>query len=161
MSDSFWDQYKHPMWQKKRLECLEDAEYQCQGCGSTSKTLHVHHIRYVKNRKVWEYDVSELIVLCESCHNKEHKIMDDIKTELAIATPATRMAVLGYLQAINDDQVEGGRTVSFLSYEHAAGACDACHISPDEFLAKASELGVPPSLSLVNEMRSSKNKGKQ
>lgn len=64
----FKDQYKHPMWQKKRLEALNDAGFMCQRCCGDEEQLHVHHKVYVKGRKIWEYAISELSVLCESCH---------------------------------------------------------------------------------------------
>jgi hypothetical protein len=72
MSDSFYKQYKHPNWQKKRLECLELSNFTCQSCGSTDDTLHVHHKKYVRGRMVWEYEHNELEVLCEACHALVH-----------------------------------------------------------------------------------------
>lgn len=66
------DQYKHPNWQKKRLEALEAAEFTCQDCGAKDKQLHVHHISYKKNSKIWEYELSELSVLCDECHSEAH-----------------------------------------------------------------------------------------
>lgn len=69
---NFFDQYKHPEWQKKRLEALEYAGFTCERCCDSETQLHVHHKRYMKGRKVWEYDVSELAVLCGSCHTEVH-----------------------------------------------------------------------------------------
>lgn len=64
----FRDQYKHPNWQKKRLEILNRDKFTCQKCGDKETTLHVHHIKYYKNRKVWDYKNSDLITLCSDCH---------------------------------------------------------------------------------------------
>lgn len=69
---NFFDQYKHPEWQKKRLEALEHAGFTCDRCCDSETQLHVHHKRYMKGRKVWEYDVSELAVLCGPCHTEVH-----------------------------------------------------------------------------------------
>lgn len=66
------DQYKHPSWQRKRLEAMEAAEFTCQRCYDKDTTLNVHHRRYVKGRKVWEYELRELEVLCEPCHEEFH-----------------------------------------------------------------------------------------
>lgn len=66
------DQYKHPLWQKKRLEALEGAEYMCERCCDKDAQLHVHHKRYVKGRMIWEYKTSELLVLCAECHESTH-----------------------------------------------------------------------------------------
>lgn len=82
MSDSvFWSQYKSPQWQKKRLEAMEAAGFICRICGDNDSQLHVHHKRYVKGRKIWEYDLSELSVLCETCHEEAHfqkEVLNDL-----------------------------------------------------------------------------------
>lgn len=83
----FWAQYKQPAWQKKRLEALQNAEFRCQACYCEDSTLHVHHKRYVKGRSVWEYDVCELAVLCESCHAQAHAAKDAISEILAALDP--------------------------------------------------------------------------
>jgi hypothetical protein len=70
---SWSEQYKHPKWQRKRLEALESAGWQCASCGDQGTTLNVHHKRYVKGRMVWEYEPHELTVLCEPCHETEHE----------------------------------------------------------------------------------------
>ena len=80
----FKEQYKHPQWQKKRLEALEDAEFICQRCYSDESQLHVHHKRYVKGRKIWEYDISELEVLCDSCHEMTHTDKEVLDSLLAL-----------------------------------------------------------------------------
>jgi hypothetical protein len=72
----FFAQYQHPQWQKKRLERLEAAQFECSNCGDTESQLHVHHKRYVKGRKVWEYDDCELEVLCDKCHSEQHSLID-------------------------------------------------------------------------------------
>lgn len=64
------DEYKHPQWQKKRLEALEHYGFQCQKCMSVKKTLHVHHKTYQKGKKIWECDISNLNVVCEDCHKE-------------------------------------------------------------------------------------------
>lgn len=77
------DQYKHPMWQKKRLEALEASEYTCQCCFDSESQLHVHHRQYFKGRRIWEYDNSELEVLCDCCHERAHDDMSILKSILA------------------------------------------------------------------------------
>lgn len=72
------DQYKHPLWQKKRLEALEYFGFECSDCGSSDSQLHVHHVRYKKGAKIWDYAVTELAVLCDVCHEDAHKAKDEI-----------------------------------------------------------------------------------
>lgn len=67
------EQYKHPQWQKKRLEVLESAGFCCQWCGSKDTTLHVHHRRYIKGRKIWDYQNGNFDVLCKDCHDDVHE----------------------------------------------------------------------------------------
>lgn len=72
------DQYKHPQWQKKRLEVLDVAGYACERCYDNESQLHVHHKRYVKGRMIWEYGNDELSVLCSECHEITHAEKDVI-----------------------------------------------------------------------------------
>lgn len=64
---------KHPNWQKKRLEVMQFANFKCQLCGESEKMLNVHHSKYEKGKKPWEYPTNALICLCEDCHTKHHK----------------------------------------------------------------------------------------
>lgn len=77
------EQYRHPNWQRKRLEALEAADYVCQRCFDGEAHLHVHHRHYFKGRKVWEYSLRELEVLCESCHLETHAELAVLGTLLA------------------------------------------------------------------------------
>ena len=69
---SWADNYKDPRWQKKRLEIMERDEFKCRSCGSTDKTLNVHHAYYDKGKMPWEYDEEVLITWCEGCHKENH-----------------------------------------------------------------------------------------
>ena len=90
---TFEDQYKHPKWQKKRLEKINSVmKYQgeealfCEWCGASEDQLQVHHIRYYKDRKVWEYSNDELLLLCGDCHKKAHAMNDELKDILSYFT---------------------------------------------------------------------------
>lgn len=74
---TYSEKLKDPRWQKKRLEVLQRDEFTCLFCGDTKSTLHVHHAIYFKGLNPWEYDDSELITLCESCHEFEHEMKKD------------------------------------------------------------------------------------
>jgi hypothetical protein len=79
---TYKEQLAHPKWQRKRLETLEAANWACETCGTTDKTLHVHHKKYVKGRKAWEYERNELAALCEDCHDGEHRAQEDFENLL-------------------------------------------------------------------------------
>lgn len=81
-SSQFFRLYKHPQWQKRRLEVMQVSRFRCADCDSAEDTLNVHHISYVKGRKPWEYEDEELVCLCESCHQARHHVSDALKSEL-------------------------------------------------------------------------------
>lgn len=69
--NSFINLYKHPAWQRKRLEILKRDDFSCQNCGTKNQTLHVHHKYYEHGKLPWDYPLSALITLCEICHENE------------------------------------------------------------------------------------------
>lgn len=71
MKKDYLSLLKDPRWQKKRLEIMQRDNFTCQHCGCRDKTLHVHHLTYDKCKKPWEYNNSNLLTLCESCHKYE------------------------------------------------------------------------------------------
>jgi hypothetical protein len=79
----YWQLLKRPEWQKKRLEMLELAGWECQDCGSKENSLHVHHKQYFKGRDPWDYETDQLEVLCDECHNVEHLELQRIKEILS------------------------------------------------------------------------------
>lgn len=74
---SYEKQIKSPHWQKRRLQILQRDNFTCQICGSTEKTLHVHHLCYKKDAKIWDYPDKTLITLCEDCHRIEHEMRSE------------------------------------------------------------------------------------
>lgn len=57
-------------WKQKRNTVIEKAGHKCQVCNS-AKELQVHHRTY---ERIFKEDLSDLIVLCSSCHKKFHNI---------------------------------------------------------------------------------------
>jgi hypothetical protein len=110
---SYYEQLKHPSWQRKRLEMLEQAGWTCQSCGAKDDTLHVHHRRYIKGQMVWEYEGQDLEVLCEACHSNAHAAKDVLEWMVthgdAIKTPAIAAALvagwLAYDEKLHDESV--------------------------------------------------------
>lgn len=70
---TYKEQLNHPKWQRRRLERLEAAGWQCKDCSAVDEQLHVHHERYIAGRMVWEYDDDLLTVLCHQCHAARHR----------------------------------------------------------------------------------------
>lgn len=61
------ESYKHPNWQRKRLEILSRDDFTCVACGDKESTLHVHHIAY-DSGEIWDVPNEYLQTLCEKCH---------------------------------------------------------------------------------------------
>lgn len=77
---AFKEQYRHPNWQRKRLEVMQRDEFVCQCCFSDETTLNVHHKRYIKGRMIWDYSNDLLVTLCGGCHESQHESSDGMKT---------------------------------------------------------------------------------
>lgn len=81
---TYTEQLAHPKWQKRRLGMLNAANWSCSQCGCDDVTLHVHHKQYVKGRMAWEYEDSDLAVLCKKCHECQHEAQDALKRILRL-----------------------------------------------------------------------------
>jgi hypothetical protein len=57
-----------PRWQRVRLRVFARDAWSCVVCGDSSRTLHVHHLRYERGREPWESPPDALATLCELCH---------------------------------------------------------------------------------------------
>ena len=66
-----------PHWQSIKLTKLKQADHRCQLCGSESN-LEVHHNTYVR---LGAEELSDLVVLCHSCHGKHHNALRTMDTE--------------------------------------------------------------------------------
>ena len=73
-NSSFWAAYRDPRWQRRRLEIMERDRFACRSCGDKSSTLNVHHHRYAKGRKPWEYGDHDLSTLCDACHDEQEHL---------------------------------------------------------------------------------------
>lgn len=71
---TYAEKLKDPRWQKKRLEIMERDEWTCQICGSKEKTMHTHHLIYIKGKEPWDYKDIALQCLCEECNEKEGRV---------------------------------------------------------------------------------------
>jgi hypothetical protein len=126
---SYGDLLKDVRWQKKRLEVLNERNWKCEGCGTMEGSFHVHHRRYRSGAKPWEYDSSELRVLCEECHTNLHRVQPLLDETLLKLSSPNVLRVLGYAQALLSGQsmVMGiPRTlVRVIDHSHSRGISDA------------------------------------
>lgn len=67
---SYSEKLRDPRWQKKRLDILNRDGFACTYCHDNTKTLHVHHLDYIRGAEPWEYENDYLLTLCEECHEE-------------------------------------------------------------------------------------------
>ena len=70
---SYGEKLLDPRWQRMRLKILERDGWSCRRCGETTVTLHVHHKRYAFGREPWDYSPTDLVTLCQECHQEEYE----------------------------------------------------------------------------------------
>lgn len=67
--------YKTAAWRKKRVEILQRDNFECQMCkerGLQTQAQTVHHIVHLRDDKSLALEDSNLISLCNACHNEVH-----------------------------------------------------------------------------------------
>lgn len=67
--------YKSVEWIKKRKQILKRDNYECQKCksfGKYHKAECVHHKKHLRKAPELALTDSNLISLCNVCHNEEH-----------------------------------------------------------------------------------------
>ena len=64
--------YKSKQWQRLASATVARRGYKCERCGNYA--TQVHHKIEIRTKEGWNrrFDVTNLEILCTSCHNKEH-----------------------------------------------------------------------------------------
>lgn len=75
----YWQLLRDPRWQRKRLEIMQRADFECEYCGTADQTLNVHHKVYRKGAPPWDYPSDQLVCICECCHEEEHALLHDLQ----------------------------------------------------------------------------------
>ena len=70
--------YRNFKWLKFAESVKEKDNYECQHCFRTSKEviLQAHHKVYHKEKKPWEYFLTDCTTLCKGCHAREHNLIE-------------------------------------------------------------------------------------
>ncbi len=93
---SYYEQLKHPKWQRKRLEIMQRAGFQCEDCGKDDVTLNVHHSYYEKGLAPWEYPDDSLHCLCEKCHKDAQNLQTLLNRQIGKLDSGGLLMLLGY-----------------------------------------------------------------
>jgi hypothetical protein len=131
MSD-FWEKYKDPRWQRRRLEIMHNADFSCEGCGSKSSTLNVHHKLYRKGFNPWDYNNLELMCLCEDCHEAWHLMKEHLNVSLQFIDLEAYKEVVGYAVGVSLRSAYPEVSVHFKSESGMTGAARALRLTDAE-----------------------------
>jgi hypothetical protein len=75
---SFYGWYRTEQWRKFRDTVFELDGYKCVDCNriqSDGVTLQVHHKRYIRGLKPWDYAPEDCETLCRRCHAEKHGLV--------------------------------------------------------------------------------------
>lgn len=128
--ETYKELLKNPRWIKRRNEILTRDKNTCQFCGKSDRYLHVHHKRYEKGKKPWEYDDADLICICEKCHENITEDSRDLYEEFLYARDCLREygfsdAILKTLLSRIGWQIESIRTCEYNDFNKAQWVEDA------------------------------------
>lgn len=101
MSKEYWEKLKDPRWQRKRLEVMQSADFKCKDCNSETKSLNIHHRFYFKGRDPWEYDLAELVCLCEDCHRDREAALLLVRARFSTLDAKTCRKYLAVCNSLN------------------------------------------------------------
>lgn len=81
---TYVEKLKNPLWQRKRLEILQRDNFRCTepSCFEDTKTLHVHHLDYIKGKEPWDYPNEYFTTLCEDCHEELTKERKEYESQI-------------------------------------------------------------------------------
>ncbi len=84
---------KTPEWMEFREHVLDVKGHECENCHRLTERPHIHHSGYVRGREPWDYEVSEVSVVCRECHDVIHRRRKEFEALFDSLEPAT-LAVL-------------------------------------------------------------------
>ena len=61
-------------WKEFRLKVMSERGNKCECCGGTD-ILQIHHTFYISGKMPWEYNIDDMRVLCRTCHQRIHNII--------------------------------------------------------------------------------------
>ncbi len=133
--------YRHPKWQKKRLEVMERDGFKCFKCESEDNTLNVHHAYYVTGRDIWDYPMHSLKTLCEDCHKSEHEKKDYADDEIQSRQTELEIAI-GWLSGdVPDPDIWDMAIMSCQLIKAGMDRDDLYHSIAEHLHGKLSEMG--------------------
>ena len=110
---SYKDDLQAPEWQRFRQKVFRRDNFQCCHCGSEDN-LTAHHVYYAMGRKPWEYDLKDLLTLCQSCHFNLEKERENLN-QIISSMNHHEIRILWKRLSVCIDDIGVRRTISLLS----------------------------------------------
>ncbi len=99
---SYRDKLANPEWKRFARNMRERHNFACQICRRGNVQLQVHHWFY-DGREPWQYDPSEVVVLCPVCHEEFHTQLKNFrKYVFQKLTPTALQVINGALSVALD-----------------------------------------------------------
>src|SRR5688572_22440051 len=124
---SYSDLLKDPRWQKKRLTILNRDEWLCTMCGNGQITLHVHHKKYIRGLKPWEYEDHYLTTLCVECHKIASEGMNE-----AVQSIGDAVRFAGFMPGSIREMAEAFESIELLHGEFYVASAISFWLSSPE-----------------------------
>lgn len=109
------DEYLDPRWQKIRLKIMERDGFACKVCGEKTATLHVHHLKYEKGKKIWDVNDDDLETLCEKCHKNIEDLISRVRENSIPILKQSSDIIDSTIDASKDSFLEPGDQDQFKS----------------------------------------------
>ncbi len=88
---------------------FERDKWTCEDCGATNKTLHAHHVSYEKGLDTWDYQIHEIMCLCEECHERKHSLITSLQ-KVASYLPNKSIDTMGWISLYYSSLVDSGNS---------------------------------------------------
>lgn len=95
-------QIRTSQWQRKRLEIMQRDDFKCRICTSDG-FLNVHHLYYLPNVVIWDYDSEGIITLCQECHEKITHDLPKLSGIVAFQILAGKIDPLSIIENFNNN----------------------------------------------------------
>lgn len=95
-------------WQVFAHRVREANNFACALCRLGHKELNVHHHAYEPGRKPWEYEVSEVTLLCRPCHQAMHDGLQNFRRYVFARMTPRGMQVLNGAMAVGLERFDAG-----------------------------------------------------
>lgn len=103
---------------------MERDQWKCRRCGTATRTLNVHHIRYLNGYAPWEYPENYLLTLCQDCHEAEHsEIPMPTQSNIVTTFPLTKPGdekFFGYVIGIGGNNLGEEGATYFAIFEYSS-----------------------------------------